>query len=160
MGVGGGGRGHVRQWGMCGRGHACQGVCMVVVCGRGDAWQRGAWQKACMVGGMHGGMHAWQGDMCGGGVCMEGGMHGRGHAGHTVNEQAVYILLECILVFNIFPLKLFVLNFSYSETTGLNLSINYSVEHIFLTCPDTRALKFSSLFLLIRIKSSRVSKLL
>ena len=123
--------------------------------GRGVHGRRHAWWGACMVGCMHG-----RGTCVEGGCAWKGGMHGRGHAGHTVNEQAVYILLECILVFNIIPLKLFVLNFSYSETTGLNLSINYSVEHIFLTCPDTRALKFSSLFLLIRIKSSMVSKLL
>ena len=59
----------------------------------GHAWQVGcAWWGACMAGGMH---------------C--GGMHGRGHVwwggGHawqilrdTVNERAVRILLECILV--------------------------------------------------------------
>ena len=60
------------------------------MCGRGHAWQ-----GACVAGGM-----------CGrGGECMA-----RGHAwqdGHvwqilqdTVNEQAVRILLECILVIN------------------------------------------------------------
>ena len=77
-------------------------------------------------GGMHGGGHAWQGDMhgrgvcmaegmCGRGACMAGGMCGRGHAWcrgacmphmppqalqlrYTVNERAVRILLECILV--------------------------------------------------------------
>ena len=31
--------------------------------------------------------------------CMAGGVvHGGGHASHTVNEQVVHILLECILV--------------------------------------------------------------
>ena len=67
----------------------------------------------------------WQGGMCGRGcvVCVAGGMHGGGacmvggvHAMHnpptpppqalqlqyTVNERAVCILLECILVFFIF----------------------------------------------------------
>ena len=85
----------------------------------------------CMVGGgciagggMAGGRGcAWQGGMCGNGACMVGGVHGmggvhgRGHVWHggscmaftlwqilqdTVNEQAVRILLECILVFNFF----------------------------------------------------------
>ena len=40
------------------------------------------WQGVCMAGGMHGG---------------EGGMAG-GNAWHMVNEQAVRILLEYILV--------------------------------------------------------------
>ena len=56
-------------------------------------------------GGMHGGGHVWQG------MCVVGGMHGRGacmvgageHAWQilrdTVNERAVRILLECILVY-------------------------------------------------------------
>ena len=54
---------------------------------------RCAWQGVCMAGGvhsrmsMHGRGHAWQ-----------GGVHGRGHAWHMVNEWAVQILLECILV--------------------------------------------------------------
>ena len=72
----------------------------VGVHGRGCAWQGGA----CMAGGM-----------CGGGMCMvgeggvhDGGMRGRGAcmAGEGVrhilrdkiNERAVRILLECILV--------------------------------------------------------------
>ena len=67
----------------------------------------------CMVGGVHGrgacvpGAHAWQGVCMAGGACMAGCMHGRGgehgrgrgHAWHTVNERAVRILLECILVY-------------------------------------------------------------
>ena len=67
-----------------------------------------------MAGGMHGRGCAWQGgDMHGReGTCMAGGhvmqgacMHGRGvcMAGgcvwHMVNERAVCILLECILVY-------------------------------------------------------------
>ena len=75
--------------GMCGR-----GACMA---GRGCAWQ---------VGGMHGEGHAWQGGACMacmvGGTCMAGGVHGVGHVWQilrdTVNERAVRILLECILV--------------------------------------------------------------
>ena len=65
------------------------GVCLPTgggggVCGAGGMHGRGA----CMAGeGMHG-----------------GGMHGRGRAWQiprdTVNEQAVRILLECILVAN------------------------------------------------------------
>ena len=75
-----------------------------------------AWQGACVVGGMHGGGvwwgvhgrgHAMAGGVCGGGNAWQGGVHGRGHASHTppwqilrdtVNEWAVRILLECILV--------------------------------------------------------------
>ena len=64
-----------------------------------------------------GGGHAWQGGVRGGGACDTGrGMHGRGacvEGGHawqgegehawqilrdTVNERAVRILLECILL--------------------------------------------------------------
>ena len=94
--------------GMCGRqGHAWQGgTCMVGACmaeegmhGRGHAWLR----RACMAGGVHGGGHAWQGVCMPGGMCGRGVMHGGG--GHvwqilrdTVNERAVRILLECILI--------------------------------------------------------------
>ena len=61
-----------------------------------------------MAGGVHGRGCAWQG------VCMAGGMCGMGHAWQgacmaegcawqilrdMVNEQAVCILLECILVY-------------------------------------------------------------
>ena len=64
-----------------------------------------AWWGVCMVGGMHdrghtwqGGMHGKRGGVCGGGcmvgVCVAGGVR----AWHTVNERAVRILLECILV--------------------------------------------------------------
>ena len=68
----------------------------------------------CMAGGMCGGQHAWQEGMRGRGAFMAGGMHGRGwqggcmpcmlppadttRYGDTVNERAVCILLECILV--------------------------------------------------------------
>ena len=74
--------------------------------GAGCAWPGGA----CVAGG-----HAWQG---------EGGMHGGGVCGrgacvtcmpcppgqilqlwHTVNERAVPILLECILVKDEVPIK-------------------------------------------------------
>ena len=61
---------------------------------------------ACMAGGVHGrgacmaGGHAWKG------ACMVGGVHGRGglHGRYyelTVNERAVRILLECILVIDL-----------------------------------------------------------
>ena len=95
---------------------------------------------ACMTsGGMHGGLCAWQG-VCMVGRCMAGGpcvagvvggMHGRGYAwwGHawqggrvwqiirdTVNERAVRILLECILVANIFVTE-------FSETFRENSNV-------------------------------------
>ena len=80
--------------GLHGRGHAWQGACMAGgcvwqggVCGRGHAWQ-----GVCMLGGMHGG-----GGMHGRGVCMAGGRVWQ-ILRDTVNERAVRILLECILV--------------------------------------------------------------
>ena len=90
-----------RSWGKVIFSEACQEFCPA----RGDhAWQ------GCVCGSMCGrrrlwqGVHAWQGE----GVCMAGGhvwwggMHGRGRAWQilrdTVNERAVRILLECILV--------------------------------------------------------------
>ena len=65
-----------------------------------------AWWGACMVvEGVHGGGRAWQGTCVAGGVHCWGGMHGGGGAcmpqqliRDTVNERAVRILLECILV--------------------------------------------------------------
>ena len=96
--------------------HVWQGACMVGVgvcmVGRG-VHGRGV----CMVRGIHGGGHVWQGGMHGRrcawqGVCMAGGhvwwqvcvpcMPPRQilWLRHTVNERAVHILLECILVNN------------------------------------------------------------
>ena len=86
--------------------HGCSGAGACVVALGGHAWllwggMHGCSGGACMValGGMHGcsGGHAW---------LLWGGMHGcsGGHAwdttryGDTVNERAVRILLECILV--------------------------------------------------------------
>ena len=89
-----------------GGGHVWQGTCVVGghVC-QGGMRGRGT----CVAGGMHGvGGHAWQGEYAWQGAFMAGGMRGM-HAcrpptdttkyGDTVNEQAVRILLECILVF-------------------------------------------------------------
>ena len=76
------------------------GACMV---GGGEhAWWGACMARgACMAGGMYGkgactaGGHVWQGACVAGGSCMAGG-----HAWllHMVNERAVCILLECILV--------------------------------------------------------------
>ena len=100
-----------------------RGVCMAGGCMAGEC----AWRGACMavgasvaVGCMHGrghvwqwGQHAWQGGMCGSGGdqhAWQGGMCGMVHGMHatpqqisqdtvnSVNEWAVRILLECILV--------------------------------------------------------------
>ena len=108
--------------GMHGRGHAWQGrhawwgggkhggrAC---VAGGMHGSGEHAWQGACVAGGMHGGGHVW----CRG-MCMAGG-HAwqRGHAWwggglacvpwqipwDMVNERAVRILLECILVVSLF----------------------------------------------------------
>ena len=102
----------VARGGMCGcRGCAwLQGACVVA---GGHAWlpREHVW----LPGGMHGwgacvvaGGHAWLQGVC---VWLQGGMHGcpAGHAWlrgggmcrirrDTVNERAVRILLECILV--------------------------------------------------------------
>ena len=110
------GRGHA-WWGVCmaggacmaggglhGRGHVWQGACMAGgMCGRGVCMSEGhAWQGACMAGGMCGGGsgicgrgegHVWQGGMCGMHV-----PHPWQIPWDTVNELAVSILLECILV--------------------------------------------------------------
>ena len=70
-----------------------------------------AWQGACMVGGMHGRRHVWQGECAwqggirGGGACMADTTR----YGDTVNERAVRIVLECILVK--FCLDLYLLTF-------------------------------------------------
>ena len=85
-------------WGGVYGGHAWLGVCVWWECMHAGGM--------CGGGYMRGGGHVWQGER----ACMVGSMHGRGHAWHTrspppyhkiqsVNEQAVHILLECILVF-------------------------------------------------------------
>ena len=81
------------QGGVCGGGGACvvaEGACVVA-------------EGAMVVAGMHGGRggHAWwQGGVRGvGGACVVGVcMVGRRHVWDTVNERAVGILLEYILV--------------------------------------------------------------
>ena len=90
-------RGHVwLPWGVGGV-HGCPGVGLVA---GGHVWLPGA----CMVvGGVHGcqghawlpgGVHGCQGE----GACVVGrGVHGIRR--DTVNEQAVRILLECILIY-------------------------------------------------------------
>ena len=99
-----------------------EGACMVGCVAGGCAWQECVWQgghvcwRPCVAGSMHGrgvcvaGGHAWQGGLHGRGVCVagghvwHGGMHGRGMCvpcqipWDMVNERAVRILLECILV--------------------------------------------------------------
>ena len=72
-----------------------------------------------MAGGMHG--RGYMGGMRDRGI--HGGMHGRvGGAWHTVNERAVRVLLECILVFetNVYLLYLIKLN---GNLTLLGISV-------------------------------------
>ena len=104
--VGGGmhGRGTYVAGGLCGR-----GACMVGVCMAGGVHGRGcAWQGVCMVGGVHGGVHGREVCVVGE-ACMAGGHVWQGGAcvagwrawqilWDMVNEWAVCILLECILV--------------------------------------------------------------
>ena len=83
-----------------------RGACMAGgMCGRGHAWQEGhVWwcgmhgRGACVTVG-----HAWSGGFCvwQGEACMAGGVCGRGCAFQEKwqLQWAVYILLECILVF-------------------------------------------------------------
>ena len=103
----------VHRGGMCSRGCMAGGHVWLGRHGKGEC-MAGGW--ACVAGGC-----AWQGGMCGRGACMAGGVHGRGvcawqggvHATHappvdtqqdTVNERAVRILLECILVLFLYSL--------------------------------------------------------
>ena len=75
------------------------------MCGRGGRCMAGghAWGVCMAWGGMHGGRCAWQwgcawqGGVHGGGACVAGG-HAWQILRDTVNEGAVRILLECILV--------------------------------------------------------------
>ena len=64
--------------------------------GRVCVWWGHPWWGVCDEG------HAWQGACMAGRACMPGGMHGGGRVWQTprdtVNERAVRILLECILV--------------------------------------------------------------
>ena len=89
--------------GVCGCSGACmvaRGVCMVAP---------GGWHAWLLLGGMRG---CSRGGMCGcsrGGMrgCSGGGMHAirdTTRYGDTVNERAVRILLECILVKKSFSL--------------------------------------------------------
>ena len=71
--------------------HGCRGVCMVV---GGHAWLPGG--HAWLLGGVHGRGHAW---LLGGCAWLQGGMHRIQR--DTVNERAVRILLECILVLKV-----------------------------------------------------------
>ena len=94
----------------CGGGHAWLGACMVAEgVWLGGVWLWGtcvvagghAWLGACMVaeGVWLGGVWLWGACVVAGGACMAvGGMHRIRRA--TVNERAVRILLECILVLN------------------------------------------------------------
>ena len=97
------GRGVYLAGGMCFRGHVCQGACVSGghtwqegVCGRGHAWQEGVHGRGIsMAGGC-----VWQGG------CIAGGMYGRGCEWQERRplQQAVHILLECILVVHNFEM--------------------------------------------------------
>ena len=74
--------GGVHGGGAHGGGHAWQGACMA---GEGCAWWGGMHGR----GGLHGGGHVWRGGAC---------VADTTRYDDTVNEPAVRILLECILV--------------------------------------------------------------
>ena len=102
--------------GMHGRG------CVVGSMKVGGVWQGAYMVGMYMVGGIHDRGCAWQGGMCGRGACVVGDMHGRGHAWQRACmvgrgcvwqedhawqkkwqlQRVVRILLECILVIEIF----------------------------------------------------------
>ena len=103
----------------------CEGYVFTPVC-----------QSFCSQGGMCDGGHAWHGDayVAGGDMHGKGCMHGGGHAWQgthtaqttlppvipwdTVNEWAVRILQECILVILVFSLFMF---WSFTPVTGFVL---------------------------------------
>ena len=90
------GRGACVAGGMHGRGVCGSGR---LLCGRGYAWQ-----GACMAGDMHG-----RGACMAGGACMTGGTCVAGRCAWQEKrqlQQAVHILLECILVTLIIHTKL------------------------------------------------------
>ena len=62
--------------------------------GGGHPWQGDAWQGACMVGAWQRWGHAWQRGVCGRRRVWQ-------ILRDTVNERAIHILLECILVSDI-----------------------------------------------------------
>ena len=78
-------------------GRAWWGVCGRRVCMAGGVHGKGG---LCVLGGMCGtGGHVWQGGMVAGGIPGRGVCVAGGHAVHDmVNELAVSILLECILI--------------------------------------------------------------
>ena len=113
-----------------------KGACMAGgMHGRGACMTGGVhgW-RAYMVGGMHGRRHLWQGACMAGGCAWLGGMRGRGmcvggHAGQgtqvspprpilrvMVNERAVHILLECILVIYIHTITIQLTGVMYQST--------------------------------------------
>ena len=77
--------------------HGCRGTCMVA---GGHAW---------LWGGMHG---CGEGRMVEGHAWLQGGVHGIRR--DTVNERAVRILLECILI-----LSEFAIDINDGYTTGV-----------------------------------------
>ena len=77
--------------GMCDRGVCGRGACVAGdVCSRGMHCRGHAWQGMCVVGG-----HAWQG------CVYVARMPPCQILRDTVNERAVCILLECILVYDL-----------------------------------------------------------
>ena len=73
----------------------------------------------CVAGGMHDRRCVWWVGMRGGGVCKSD----TATYGDTVNERAVRILLECILVLRNFILNVFVLVFNFFFfTTNIRLN--------------------------------------
>ena len=94
-----------------GQGYIFTRVCDSVYEGGGACMTGGhVWREACMAGGCVWLGGVWQGGAWQGGACMAGGMHDTHiphthppgqviRLWHTVNERAVRILLECILVF-------------------------------------------------------------
>ena len=126
-------------------GHAWQGACMAGrMCMVGGMHGSGcAWCGACMAGGVHGRLAGMcgGGDMHGGGymwqgVCMVGGMHGRGACMawggmHGIKkwqlQQAVHILLECILVSSKFRLLNTIDPSRHKNTNLLNAVLNLSM---------------------------------
>ena len=110
------------------------------------SWGKVIFSEACVKNSVHrwgerGRGHPWQGCVCGRGVVHgRGSCVGGGYAWHTVNERAVRILLECILVgctnrSNLFsPLRIYGLYFKRQTKSNELLSFvpTNSLEKFFL----------------------------
>ena len=110
----------------------CEGYVFTPVCHSVHRGGVSGW--GCVsLGGMHGGGVGGRG-VCGGGRAWLGGVWGGRPAWHTVNERAVRILLECILVYR----KLTVVwEFLVKYFTSINVALRVNLLNGFSVCAFT-----------------------